>query len=1543
DVDGDTGSITIADGGGAGYISIDSTTLDKDSLDFVAAGTITSTGANDLTLDSGNNTITFAADNTTLTATGLATITSANSLSLNPTSGTDYTLVTSANGTLNIFNTNATTVNAFGAATAVNLGANNVILTLQNGGDLRFDGATSGYIGLTAPATPSSYTLTFPSAVAGTSGQALTSDTSGNLSWATVATGETPWDRTGNNVYLDDNAYVVAIGSSTPFTNSELTVAGTTPSLTIGDADEEDTMLHFDGSAQDYYLGLDDTDDHLKIGVGSTVGTNTSISIDSSRNVGFGKNPALDLTEGATITATGSAQFTSISGAGLVQCSDATDKVLWDSATKKFSCGTNIGEVRSFTDTTTDSLDDTDNTEYWDVEDDNPSIELYDASDKVMVQVSVIVYSGANNQDIGITVRRDNGDTDDADCDDTLVATDLTASGSDIGSYPVISATFIDDPATTDQTAYTICSSDETTGTNGNINRIEMILSEVGIASDYAEVYATNDTNLQIADIATVDPTLNSGIQKTASAYDKGVIGVVSTKPAQVIGGGSDEGTSGVPIAMTGRVPVKVTSLAGPISGGDIIASSYISGYGMRADRSGAIVGKAMHGTDHWNDTYCTTRSSIEDVENYWPYDNGDNSDKPCFKIATENVTGVPSTYTDPYVYVGKIMMHVAPGYHTPKELVNNNANLQIDLGKDVPGSATSSAEKYLLHDGSGNIYENEAAFSDILAANATIGDLTAQQISTATISASLLNLGDMQILETDGVYSILNNLGQSLFSLDSSGNATISGTLTTAGGNYDIAEDYLTEDFSLEPGEIVTTLGMDSGYVARSTKAYDYRAIGIYSSREGFRLSQAEVKPGTKAVPVALAGRVPVKVSASSEPIETGDYLTTSDDPGRAMKAEKAGEMIGKALESWSPESGKDTVMVYVSTSYADPEITLNINGEIDIEKLAIENNDSGELIISGVEGTELATFDQSGNLELSGSLSTEGESIAVEYVTNDKDFIPGDVLAIDPENDGYVIRSTKANDQNVIGIYSVAPGIQLSDTKDSKSISVAVGGKAKVKVNNEGGDIVKGDYLTSSSIEGVAMKATRPGQVLGKALSDFSCSSVSTVSSTGFCTGEITVAVNVAYADPSSTLSEKEEDEFISLSAGQINIPDGMRINGKEVDGSLENIFAAIDTELIATSEKIGILETDVIDLATRSASLEEKVAQIENEADSISAKVSNNLTETQKNAEEVKSLRERLASIADVTSNGLSEMGSTIDKALKLLERDKDRSIEVQQLADKSDLTPFETLLSDDSGHPADIDNLSSANVEELFLARRVAISDSLKVLGISSFGDTKIAGTLSINENLTFTKDSISTEGVLNLQSSPLASHINIFSGAIVLERDGTISTIGNLDVLGNLNIEGAITTTATAGENIKSGSALYISDSQEVKVASATESAKLQVIGLAAEDAEVGRRVTVITGGKVAGLTELETGKKYYLGVGGKITQEIPEDAIKLVSLGVAFSDTELVVQISETSISGWASRPNVIDLESDQLLDEVVDIATFGAILKPTEELDIEY
>jgi hypothetical protein len=73
----------------------------------------------------------------------------------------------------------------------------------------------------------------------------------------------------------------------------DVVVSGTTPKVTIGDAGAEDTTLLFDGNAKDFYVALDDSADKLVIGEGSTVGTNSILTI-TDDTVTLGDGAAVD-------------------------------------------------------------------------------------------------------------------------------------------------------------------------------------------------------------------------------------------------------------------------------------------------------------------------------------------------------------------------------------------------------------------------------------------------------------------------------------------------------------------------------------------------------------------------------------------------------------------------------------------------------------------------------------------------------------------------------------------------------------------------------------------------------------------------------------------------------------------------------------------------------------------------------------------------------------------------------------------------------------------------------------------------------------------------------------------------------------------------------------------------------------------------------------------------------------------------------------------------------------------------------------------------
>ncbi|NCA94360.1 MAG: hypothetical protein EOM84_04230, partial [Sphingobacteriia bacterium] len=152
--------------------------------------------------------------------------------------------------------------------------------------------SVSTFLGLSD--TPGSYTA---GSILFTSGSAVTQDNS-NFFWddANNRLGlgtNTPGDMlnlfgTNNKIRFsyDLSNYATLSADSTGALVFEST--GTSGSkLTIGSGAIEDALAIFDGNAQDYHLGLDDTDDLFKIGLGNALGTTDFLSIDANGRIGI--------------------------------------------------------------------------------------------------------------------------------------------------------------------------------------------------------------------------------------------------------------------------------------------------------------------------------------------------------------------------------------------------------------------------------------------------------------------------------------------------------------------------------------------------------------------------------------------------------------------------------------------------------------------------------------------------------------------------------------------------------------------------------------------------------------------------------------------------------------------------------------------------------------------------------------------------------------------------------------------------------------------------------------------------------------------------------------------------------------------------------------------------------------------------------------------------------------------------------------------------------------------------------------------------------
>lgn len=160
-----------------------------------------------------------------------------------------------------------------------------------------------------------------------------------------------------------------------------------------------------------------------------------------------------------------------------------------------------------------------------------------------------------------------------------------------------------------------------------------------------------------------------------------------------------------------------------------------------------------------------------------------------------------------------------------------------------------------------------------------------------------------------------------------------------------DYAENYISSQ-QLEPGDIIMPAADgNNSAIIKSTKQYQSQIIGVISTAPGVVLnSDAQTDSAHPyKYPIALTGRVPVKVSIENGLVRTGDLLTSSSVPGVAMKATEAGQIIGKALEDFSSETpGK--IMAYISVSFGNPSIALADNGNLNTAEQLFSNLNSDQ-----------------------------------------------------------------------------------------------------------------------------------------------------------------------------------------------------------------------------------------------------------------------------------------------------------------------------------------------------------------------------------------------------------------------------------------------------------------------------------------------------------------------------------------------------------------------------------------------------------------------
>ena len=213
-----------------------------------------------------------------------------------------------------------------------------------------------------------------------------------------------------------------------------------------------------------------------------------------------------------------------------------------------------------------------------------------------------------------------------------------------------------------------------------------------------------------------------------------------------------------------------------------------------------------------------------------------------------------------------------------------------------------------------------------------------------------------------DGISMSCANGNQTLGAPRFEGGLLVQASCST--NNSDLAENYSSTD-NLQAAEIVMAAGYAPTAVSRATESNRENLMGVVSTAPAQTLGTEQVPEG---FPIALTGRVPVKVNGEGGAIAIGDKITISSVPGVGKKATNAGMIVGTAVETFNG-AGQGAIEVFVNLMYWKPSGTDMLQAQsADINTLNI----SGMATIASLTVTGAATFQ--GNIIVNGHIVTGG-----------------------------------------------------------------------------------------------------------------------------------------------------------------------------------------------------------------------------------------------------------------------------------------------------------------------------------------------------------------------------------------------------------------------------------------------------------------------------------------------------------------------------------------------------------------------------------------
>ena len=372
--------------------------------------------------------------------------------------------------------------------------------------------------------------------------------------------------------------------------------------------------------------------------------------------------------------------------------------------------------------------------------------------------------------------------------------------------------------------------------------------------------------------------------------------------------------------------------------------------------------------------------------------------------------------------------------------------------------------------------FKQGANFRMFIDANGNVG------IGTETPDQELEVDGDIRLDANGGATT--NGLCHS--GADSDTTFTDRDIVACSAAESDIAEWYETQP-GAEPGDIVMTTANTLSYqskkvnaltgevtdelisytvsiLAKTDAAYKDNIIGVVSTSPTQTIGKGIIEYSQNPQPIALVGRVPVKVSTEGGDIAPGDPLTSSSVPGVAMKATESGPIVGKALEAYSgADMGK--ILVFVSVGwYVAPMDAASADPLASVTDLSLETLTAGTIQTDVLFiGDRQLSMGPAGELIIDGSVNILGDVT----ITGDVDIdgilgattLSAETIQIDipePDPDTGKSKATIGDDTLVAGETEIM--IETTAVKTDSKIFVtattSTGGQALVVIEKKAGE---------------------------------------------------------------------------------------------------------------------------------------------------------------------------------------------------------------------------------------------------------------------------------------------------------------------------------------------------------------------------------------------------------------------------------------------------------------------------------------------------------